>query len=79
VNGFVPVSDVIGRAFAVIWPISDWRTLPAPSTFEQAGLSASAVPGFPLAAGAVLVAPIAIWRGRRRRRFRQAAYAARDA
>jgi signal peptidase I len=30
VNGFVPVSDVIGRAFVVIWPISDWTTLGVP-------------------------------------------------
>jgi signal peptidase I len=30
----VPVSDVVGRAFVVIWPISDWRTLPVPATFS---------------------------------------------
>jgi signal peptidase I len=38
VNGPVPVKDVVGRAFAVIWPVSDWRSLPIPSTFTQAGL-----------------------------------------
>jgi signal peptidase I len=35
VNGSVPVNDVIGRAFVVIWPASDWKTLPVPSTFGQ--------------------------------------------
>ena len=39
VNGPVPVSDVIGRAFVVIWPVSNWKTLPIPSTFKQAGLA----------------------------------------
>jgi signal peptidase I len=34
VNGPVPVGDVVGRAFVVIWPISDWRTLPVPETFS---------------------------------------------
>ncbi|MFD7923757.1 signal peptidase I [Streptomyces sp. NPDC059740] len=34
---FVPVDDVVGRAFAVAWPISQWTTLPVPSTFKQLG------------------------------------------
>jgi signal peptidase I len=67
VHGFVPVSDVIGRAFVVIWPISDWKTLPVPSTFKQAGLAAAGIPGAPLFAGAFLVMPIALVRARRRR------------
>ena len=37
INGPVPVSDVIGRAFVVIWPHSDWKTLPVPETFDQPG------------------------------------------
>jgi signal peptidase I len=37
--GFVPVSDVVGRAFVVIWPASDWKTLPIPATFRQAALA----------------------------------------
>jgi signal peptidase I len=77
-HGFVPESDVIGRAFVVIWPVSDWKTLPVPSTFKQAGLAASASPAFPALAGAVLVTPLGMWRARRRRRARRAAYAARD-
>ena len=26
-NGFVPKSDVVGRAFVVIWPVGHWRWL----------------------------------------------------
>jgi signal peptidase I len=35
---------VIGRAFVIIWPISRWRILPIPATFEQPKLSAAAPP-----------------------------------
>jgi signal peptidase I len=35
-GGFVPESDVVGRAVAVIWPISHWRTLPVQSLPVQA-------------------------------------------
>jgi signal peptidase I len=67
VNGFVPNSDVIGRAFVVIWPISDWKTLPIPSTFKQAGLAAASSSVTPVVGGALMVAPIGLWRRRRRR------------
>ncbi|MEZ0090721.1 signal peptidase I [Streptacidiphilus sp. EB129] len=30
-GGFVPEKDVVGRAVAVIWPLSHWRTLPVQS------------------------------------------------
>jgi len=33
---------VIGRAFVIIWPLSRWRFLPIPATFEQPKLNASA-------------------------------------
>ena len=36
-DGTIPVSDVIGRAFVVIWPVSHWKTLPVPRTFHQPG------------------------------------------
>jgi signal peptidase I len=41
-HGPIPISDVVGRAFLVIWPHRDWRRLPVPSTFHQPGLSAAA-------------------------------------
>jgi signal peptidase I len=72
VNGTVPVSDVIGRAFVVIWPISQWRTLPIPSTFRQPGLgvpgSSTTVIVLVLVAVVVLVviAGVLIWRRRQR-------------
>jgi signal peptidase I len=41
-DGAVPVSEVVGRAFLVIWPPSQIRDLPIPSTFSQAALHAGA-------------------------------------
>lgn len=32
---FVPVDNVIGRAFVVAWPVPRWSTLPVPATFDQ--------------------------------------------
>ncbi len=43
-GGTVPENAVIGRAFVIIWPISRWRFLPIPATFEQPKLSAAAPP-----------------------------------
>ena len=43
-GGTVPENAVIGRAFVIIWPISRWRILPIPATFEQPKLSAAAPP-----------------------------------
>lgn len=36
----IPLGNVIGRAFVVVWPPSDWKTLPVPNTFDQPGLAA---------------------------------------
>jgi signal peptidase I len=58
-GGTVPENAVIGRAFVIIWPISRWRILPIPATFEQPKLSAAAAPSPPPAAqdtGALLSA-----------------------
>ena len=41
-NGMVPENEVIGRAFVIVWPPSQWRILPIPSTFEQPGITKSA-------------------------------------
>jgi signal peptidase I len=40
-DGTIPESMVIGRAFLVIWPLSQARMLWVPSTFGQPGLSGS--------------------------------------
>ncbi len=37
-DGMVLESKVIGRAFLVVWPPSQWRILSIPSTFDQPGI-----------------------------------------
>ena len=37
-GGFVPVDKVIGRAFAVVWPLGNAQVLEIPATFEQPAL-----------------------------------------
>jgi signal peptidase I len=67
-GGAIPENQVVGRAFLIIWPLSQFRDLPIPSTFQQAALSAvAAVPvaGVAGAAG-VIAAPVLFLRRRRR-------------
>jgi signal peptidase I len=40
-GGTIPESAVIGRAFIIIWPLSRWRILPIPATFQQPALNSS--------------------------------------
>jgi signal peptidase I len=40
-KGFVPVDDVIGRAFTIVWPVGRSQLLRAPDTFNQPGLQQS--------------------------------------
>ena len=40
-GGFVPVDRVIGRAFAVVWPVGNAQILEIPQTFEQPALEGS--------------------------------------
>jgi signal peptidase I len=67
-GGFVPVGDVVGRADLIIWPMSQWGTLPVPNTFKQVGLSALAAPGGTPAAALALALPVAGLRRRRKLR-----------
>jgi signal peptidase I len=39
-GGSIPESAVVGRAFIIIWPVSQWSVLPIPSTFQQTALNA---------------------------------------
>jgi signal peptidase I len=41
-NGMIPESEVIGRAFMIVWPPSHWRILPIPATFGQPGIDSPA-------------------------------------
>ena len=41
-QGTIPQNEVVGRAFLVIWPPSQFTDLPIPNTFKQASLSAGA-------------------------------------
>ncbi|GAA1405515.1 signal peptidase I [Kitasatospora putterlickiae] len=86
-GGFVPVKNVVGRAFVVAWPLSRWDTLPVPDTFDQQGLAAGgdrsagtaapAEPSVPGAAAMAAVVPFALWR-RRSGRAGQAGQAGRS-
>ena len=40
-GGSIPESSVVGRAFIIIWPYSQWGVLNIPSTFEQPALNSS--------------------------------------
>ena len=78
-GGAIPESQVVGRAFLIIWPPSQIRDLPIPSTFQQAALHAgtalSAVAAAPVAgvagAAGVLSAPLLLLRRRRGARSRR--------
>ncbi|WP_236656602.1 signal peptidase I [Streptacidiphilus jiangxiensis] len=72
-GGFVPLSDVVGRADVVAWPLGRWATLPEPATFQQAGLTRPD-DGLtePIAVGAIVAVVLAgaafLLRRRRRQR-----------
>jgi signal peptidase I len=40
-GGTIPESGVLGRAFVIIWPPSQWSVLDIPATFEQPQLNSS--------------------------------------
>ncbi|HEX6856980.1 MAG TPA: signal peptidase I [Streptosporangiaceae bacterium] len=48
-NGTIPESQVVGRAFMIVWPAGQWRVLPIPATFGQPGVTSGKA-----AAGAAL-------------------------
>jgi signal peptidase I len=79
-GGAIPENQVVGRAFLIIWPPSQFRDLPIPTTFQQAALHAgaegaavleggqAALAAAPVAGAAgVVAAPVLLLRRRRRR------------
>jgi signal peptidase I len=72
-DGTIPESQVLGRAFVVIWPASQWRILGIPATFGQPKLAAEAAGaiggGVPLAAGFVGAVPLTLLERTARRRL----------
>jgi signal peptidase I len=41
-NGMIPENEVIGRAFLIVWPPSQFRVLSIPATFAQSGITSAA-------------------------------------
>jgi signal peptidase I len=73
-GGAVPENEVVGRAFLVIWPPSQFRDLPIPSTFTQAALhsvTAHPVTSTTAAAGIIGAPFVLLGRGVRRLRTRR--------
>jgi signal peptidase I len=74
-EGTIPESEVIGRAFVIIWPVSRWDNLPVPDTFGDRfqALPAYGAAGAPYALGLLGALPLlALRRGlRTRRRLRR--------
>jgi signal peptidase I len=73
-GGTIPESQVIGRAFVIMWPTSRAGILRIPTTFEQQKLTASAMPGSTAVAVSLAVAmvlPVGWLRRRARRRVRR--------
>jgi signal peptidase I len=58
-HGTIPESEVIGRAFMIVWPPSRWRFLPIPATFLQSGISRPAAAAGALASGTGRLEPAA--------------------
>lgn len=62
-GGAIPESQVIGRAFVIVWPFSRAATLPIPDTFAQPALQALGG-ATPLVAGFVFAVPLVLVRRR---------------
>lgn len=41
-GGFIPVDDVVGKVFVVVWPIRHWDLLGRPSTFDNTAIEVAA-------------------------------------
>lgn len=65
-GGAIPESEVVGRAFVIIWPPSRIGDLPIPATFQQVALHATAAaPAVLGGSAAALTFGVLAWRRRR--------------
>ncbi|MFB9721447.1 signal peptidase I [Planobispora longispora] len=66
-GGTIPIDQVIGRAFVIVWPFSRATTLPIPDTFSQPALQTAAALGgaVPFIGGVAGAVPLVLWRRRR--------------
>lgn len=65
-GGSIPRSEVVGRAFVIIWPPSRIGDLPIPATFQQVALHATAAaPAVLGGSAAALTVGVLAWRRRR--------------
>jgi signal peptidase I len=84
-SGQVPIQNVIGKAFVIVWPNAHWNTLGTPSTFGSVPKPTSAAPArhttinlvdadgavvLPILASLVVPARSRLFRRSRRRRLR---------
>jgi signal peptidase I len=67
-EGTIPVDNVIGKAFVIIWPVGRWNTLGTPPDFGGDGSRAPYT--LPLLIGIPVVLVLAIGYGTTRRRRR---------
>ena len=58
-GGAIPESQVVGRAFFIIWPPSQFHDLPIPNTFQQAELHAGAAGAAVLEVGGTALSAVA--------------------
>jgi signal peptidase I len=63
INGIVPVANVIGKARAIIWPLSRWRGVGDDNAQAQALAAPGWVTGVPAAVGTAGAWPV-LWPGR---------------
>jgi signal peptidase I len=67
-DGTIPESAVVGRAFLVIWPPSQVKSLPIPETFTRRRAASMAAAVIPLGAGIAGMLPLALAQRRLRGR-----------
>lgn len=72
-GGTIPESQVVGRAFLILWPPSRFRVLPIPTTFTQLNASSAALgvltsPAAPAALAGAAALPLTLLERRLRRR-----------